>query len=82
LRHDDQFCNLRAKNHQIAKAAPERAALKLARRFRLKKELSVSLNVHDLAAFVHAGLQINVVWTAQFARGFILNPSHSLHFLA
>jgi hypothetical protein len=33
---------------------------------KLKKELSVSLNGHDLAAFVHAGLQINMVWTAQF----------------
>jgi hypothetical protein len=48
----------------------------------LTRVLSVSLNVHNLTALVHAGLQINVVWTAQFAGGLVLNPSHSLHFLA
>ncbi len=34
---------------------------------KLKFELGVGFNVQNLAALVHAGLQVNVVWTAQFA---------------
>jgi hypothetical protein len=44
--------------------------------------LCVGFGAQNLATFIHAGLQVDVVWTAKFAGHFVFNPGHSLHFLA